>query len=71
VDSSRERRLHRPLAAGAADTIRRFNAICDGQRWVAGLALEHLVALGEAALRLGTISDAIDALETRAGARKP
>jgi hypothetical protein len=24
-------------------------------RWVAGLALEHLVALGEAALRLGTI----------------
>ena len=57
-----KRRLHRPLAAGDgpasdraqssiqrqgdADTIWRFNAICDGQRWVAGLALEHLVALG-------------------------
>jgi hypothetical protein len=49
-------------AKATADTIRRFNAICDEQRWVAGLALEHLVALGEAALRLGTITEAIEAL---------
>jgi hypothetical protein len=49
-------RNHQFNAKATADTIRRFNAICDGQRWVAGLALEHLVALGEAALRLGTIS---------------
>ena len=49
-------------AKATADTIRRFNAICDEQRWVAGLALEHLVALGEAALRLGTIAEAIEAL---------
>jgi hypothetical protein len=42
-----------------------FKAICDGQRWVAGLALEHLVALGEAALRRGTIAEVIDALERR------
>jgi hypothetical protein len=49
-------RNHQFNAKATADTIRRFNAICDGQRWVAGLALEHLVALGEAALRLGTIA---------------
>jgi hypothetical protein len=30
-----------------------------------GLALEHLVALGEAALRLGTIAEAIAALEKK------
>ena len=35
------------------------------QRWVAGLALEHLVALGEAALRRGTIAEATDALEKK------
>jgi hypothetical protein len=56
-------RNHQFNAKATADTIKRFNAICDGQRWVAGLALEHLVALGEAALRLGTISEAVDALE--------
>jgi hypothetical protein len=33
----------------------------------AGLALEHLVALGEAALRLGTIAEAIDVLEKKSG----
>ena len=58
-------RNHQFNAKATADTIRRFNAICDGQRWVAGLALEHLVALGEAALRLGTIAEAIDALEKK------
>ena len=57
-------RNHQFNAKATADTIRRFNAICDGQRWVAGLALEHLVALGEAALRLGTTAEAI-ALERR------
>ena len=56
-------RNHQFNAKATADTIRRFNAICDGQRWVAGLALERLVALGEAALRRGTIAEAIDALE--------
>jgi hypothetical protein len=56
-------RNHQFNAKATADTIRRFNAICDGQRWVAGLALEHLVALGEVALRFGTIAKAIDALE--------
>ena len=56
-------RNHQFNAKATADTIRRFNAICDGQRWVAGLALEHLVALGEAALRLGTIAEAISTLE--------
>ena len=56
-------RNHQFNAKATADTIRRFNAICDGQRWVAGLALEHLVALGEAALRRGTIAEAISALE--------
>jgi hypothetical protein len=56
-------RNHQFNAKATADTIRRFNAICDGQRWVAGLALEHLVALGEAALRRGTIGEAIGALE--------
>jgi hypothetical protein len=56
-------RNHQFNAKATADTIRRFNAICDGQRWVAGLALEHLVALGEAALRLGTMEHAIGALE--------
>jgi hypothetical protein len=56
-------RNHQSNAKATADTIRRFNAICDGQRWVAGLALEHLVALGEAALRRGTIGEAISALE--------
>jgi hypothetical protein len=30
-----------------------------------GLALEHLVALGEAALRRGTIGEALDALGRR------
>ena len=55
-------RNHQFNAKATAETIRRFNAICDGQRWVAGLALEHLVALGEAALRRGTIGEAIDAL---------
>ena len=55
-------RNHQFNAKATADTIRRFNAICDEQRWVAGLALEHLVALGEAALRLGTIAEAIQAL---------
>jgi hypothetical protein len=55
-------RNHQFNAKATADTIRRFNAICDGQRWVAGLALDHLVALGEAALRLGTIAEAISAL---------
>jgi hypothetical protein len=45
----------------------RFNTICDGERWVAGLTLEHLVGLGEAALRSGTIAEAIDALEQKAG----
>ncbi len=54
-------------AKATADTIRRFNAICDQQRWVAGLALEHLVALGEAALRLGTIAEAIEALGKAGG----
>jgi hypothetical protein len=58
-------RNHQFNAKATADTIRRFNAICDGQRWVAGLALEHLVALAEAALRRGTIAEAIDALERR------
>jgi hypothetical protein len=56
-------RNHQFNAKATADTIRRFNAICDGQRWVAGLALEHLVALGEAALRRGTIAEAISTLE--------
>jgi hypothetical protein len=56
-------RNHQFNAKATADTIRRFNAICDGQRWIAGLALEHLVALGDAALRDGTIAEAIDALE--------
>jgi hypothetical protein len=62
-------RNHQFNAKATADTIRRFNAICDGQRWVAGLALEHLVALGEAALRDGTIAEAIDALEKSSRAR--
>ena len=39
-------RNHQFNAKATLDTIWRFNAICDGQRWVAGLALEHLVALG-------------------------
>jgi hypothetical protein len=56
-------RNHQFNAKATADTIRRFNAICDGQRWAAGLALEHLVTLAEAALRLGTIAEAIGALE--------
>jgi hypothetical protein len=56
-------RNHQFNAKATADTVKRFNAICDVQRWVAGLALEHLVALGEAALRFGTIPDAIGALE--------
>ena len=56
-------RNHQFNAKATADTIKRFNAICDGQRWVAGLALEHLVALGEAALRRGTIAEAISKLE--------
>ena len=56
-------RNHQFNAKATADTIKRFNAICDGQRWVAGLALEHLVTLAEAALRHGTIGDAIGALE--------
>jgi hypothetical protein len=60
-------RNHQFNAKATADTIRRFNAICDGQRWVAGLALEHLVALGEAALRRGTIPEAISALDNKAG----
>ena len=30
-------RNHQFNAKATADTIRRFNAICDGQRWVAGL----------------------------------
>jgi hypothetical protein len=60
-------RNHQFNAKATADTIRRFNAICDGQRWVAGLALEHLVTLGEAALRLGTIAEAIDALQKKSG----
>ena len=60
-------RNHQFNAKATADTIRRFNAICDGQRWVAGLALEHLVALGEAALRRGTIAEAISALERAGG----
>jgi len=55
-------RNHQFNAKATADTIQRFNAICDEQRWVAGLALEHLVALGEAALRRGTIAEAIEAL---------
>jgi hypothetical protein len=55
-------RNHQFNAKATADTIKRFNAICDEQRWVAGLALEHLVALGEVALRLGTIAEAIQAL---------
>jgi hypothetical protein len=54
-------RNHQFNAKATADTIRRFNAICDGQRWVAGLALEHLVALAEVALRRGTIAEAIGA----------
>jgi hypothetical protein len=62
-------RNHQFNAKATADTIRRFNAICDGQRWVAGLALEHLVALGEAALRRGTIAEAIDTLERELGAK--
>ena len=62
-------RNHQFNAKATADTIRRFNAICDGQRWVAGLALEHLVALGEAALRDGTIGEAIDALEKSSRAK--
>jgi hypothetical protein len=32
----------------------------NGRRWIAGFALEDLVALGEAALRFGTIAEAID-----------
>lgn len=56
-------RNHQFNAKATADTVKRFNAICDGQRWVAGLALEHLVGLGEAALRLGTIPEAIRVLE--------
>jgi hypothetical protein len=32
-----------------------------------GLALEYLVALGEAALRRGTIGEAIGALEKKSG----
>jgi hypothetical protein len=57
-------------AKATADTIRRFNAICDEQQWVAGLALEYLVGLGEAALRLGTIAEAIEALG-KAGRKSP
>jgi hypothetical protein len=58
-------RNHQFNAKATADTIKRFNAICDGQRWVAGLALEHLVVLGEAALRRGTITEAISTLEKK------
>ena len=58
-------------AKATADTILRFNAICDEQRWVAGLALEHLVALGEAALRLGSIPEAIGALERELARESP
>jgi hypothetical protein len=57
-------RNHQFNAKATADTIRRFKAICDGQRLVAGLALEHLAALREAALRLGTVAEAIDTLDT-------
>jgi hypothetical protein len=44
-------------------TNRQQQLTFDGQRWVAGLGLEHLVALGEAALLRGTIAEVIDALE--------
>ena len=64
-------RNHQFNAKATADTIRRFNAICDGQRWVAGLTLEHLVTLAEAALRHGTIGKAIDALEKSAAPAGP
>jgi hypothetical protein len=60
-------RNHQFNAKATADTIKRFNAICDEQRWVAGLALEHLVVLGEAALARGTIAEAIGALTKRPG----
>jgi hypothetical protein len=43
-----------------AATLRRFNVICDGQRWVAPASRSSISSRWGAALWLGTIVEAID-----------